>query len=94
MSCVSFLLQAGCYLGMVQNKVIMTVEDLKMKLIQLQLTAADDEIRHAVVNMLFAIELDNEWTDDELQEYWREIELVERELSKVHLLSSLEHQRN
>lgn len=72
----------------------MTVEDLKLKLVQLQLSAADDEIREAVSNMLFAVELDNEWTEEELMEYWREIEVVERELTTVRLLSNLEKQLN
>jgi hypothetical protein len=72
----------------------MTVEDLKLKLVQLQLSAADDEIREAVSHMLFAVELDNEWTEEELVEYWREIEVVERELTTVRLLSKLEKQLN
>jgi hypothetical protein len=74
--------------------VTMTVEDLKLKLVQLQRSAADDEIREAVTHMLFAVELDNAWTEEELQEYWREIELVERELATVRLLSLLEKQLN
>jgi hypothetical protein len=44
--------------------------------------------------MLFAVELDNEWTEEELMEYWREIEVVERELTTVRLLSNLEKQLN
>jgi hypothetical protein len=72
----------------------MTVEDLKMKLIQLQQQAADEEIRQAVVHMLLAVELDDQWTEQELQKYWREIEVVERELTTVNLLTRLEHQLN
>jgi hypothetical protein len=72
----------------------MTVEDLKMKLIQLQQRAADEEIRQAVVHMLLAVELDDQWTEQELQKYWREIEVVERELTTVNLLTRLEHQLN
>ncbi len=72
----------------------MTVEDLKMKLMQLQQFAADEEIKQAVANMLFAVELDTEWSEEELQEYWLEIELVERELTTVSLLTCLEQRLN
>lgn len=72
----------------------MTVEDLKMKLIHLQQHAGDEEIRQAVANMLFAVELDDAWTEEELQEYWQEIEVVEREITTVNLLTRLEHRLN
>lgn len=72
----------------------MTVEELKAKLQLMQAKADDEEVRTAVQHMLYAVELDNEWTEDELKEYWKEIEAVEQQLATANLLERLSTQLN
>lgn len=72
----------------------MTVAELKAKLQMIKASSDDETIRTAVDNMLFAVDLDNAWSQEELQEYWQEIEAVERELNRAVLIDKLKHRLN
>ncbi len=72
----------------------MTVAELKAKLQMIKASSDDESIRTAVDNMLFAVELDNAWSQEELQEYWQEIEAVEREINRASLLDQLKKRLN
>jgi hypothetical protein len=93
LSNISFLPGTADYFG-IDKCFEMTVAELKAKLQMIKASSDDESIRTAVDNMLFAVELDNAWSQEELQEYWQEIEAVEREINRASLLDQLKKRLN
>jgi phytoene/squalene synthetase len=58
----------------------MCIEDLKEKLLHLKQVACDDETQQAASTMLEALEIEADWTEEELQQYCREVAELEQAL--------------
>jgi len=58
----------------------MCIEDLKEKLIHLKQVACDDETQQAVNTMLEAIDIEADWTEEELKQYCKEVMALEKTL--------------
>ncbi len=58
----------------------MCIEDLKEKLLHLKQVACDDDTQQAANTMLEALEIEADWSEEELQQYCKEVAELENEI--------------
>jgi len=58
----------------------MCIEDLKEKLTHLKQVACNEETQQAANTMLEALEIEADWSEEELQDYCKEVAELEKEI--------------